>query len=67
MDPDSGYMISSQKDTTVYLQFLDSQCLPFPDLDGISSQLIPFYDFSENINIDQAIVRHHSTSFFIVL
>lgn len=57
MEPNTGFMISTMKDTTVYLYFKDQQCLAFPDLDNIGEQLIPFYDFKESIMIDTEIVR----------
>lgn len=55
MEPNTGFMISTMKDTTVYLYFKDQQCLAFPDLDNIGEQLIPFYDFKESIMIDTEI------------
>jgi hypothetical protein len=49
-------MIETMKDTTIYLYFKDTESLPFPDLDKIGQQLIPFYDFKESIMIDTEIV-----------
>lgn len=33
IEPYSGYMISQEKESTVYLYFDQDLCLPFPDLD----------------------------------
>lgn len=40
------------KESSVYVYLKDTNTLPFPDLDQIKSQLIPFYDFSENLQIN---------------
>lgn len=55
VEPNTGFMISTMKDTTVYLWFKKTQSLAFPDLDYIGQQLIPFYDFKESIMIDTEI------------
>jgi len=46
-------MISTTKQTTVYIQFLEDDLLAFPDLDQISKQLIPLYDFEEFLYINE--------------
>ena len=53
VEPNTGFMVNQTKKTTVYLYFEDKQNLVFPDLDKISPQLIPFYDFSETLSIDE--------------
>jgi hypothetical protein len=51
VEPSSGYMINQQKTTSVFV-YLDST-LPFPTLDNIGKQMIPFYDVVEKIDMNR--------------
>lgn len=55
-------MTETKKETTVYIYLNDTNSLPFPDLDKIGSQLIPFYDFKEYVGINLKIVSFDASN-----
>jgi len=54
IDPTTGFMIKQQKALTVFVNLQGSGSLPFPGLDNLGQQLIPLYDVSEVLNIDNS-------------
>ncbi len=62
VQPDSGYLYQMKKDATVFMIIGDSQKFiayedkvsPFPSLDPIYGKPFPLYDFSENLQANEA-------------
>lgn len=62
MQPDTGYMYSTVKNSTVFMiiggqqNFIPYQqkVTPFPSLDPIYGAAWPLYDFSENLSADES-------------
>lgn len=54
VEPESGYLVSNKKKTTVFVALTPEDTLPFPDLEKLATeeQLIPVFSYSEEFSID---------------